>query len=222
MKHLLLAASFAATLATAPAWADNTQHLVDSSTLALQDMMGGAQGSQAQAFLQEAWAVVVCPDVFRAGILIGGEGGKCVLSARMQDGNWSNPAIYSMGGGSFGLQIGLQNSELMMIIMTQQGLNALLRSHFKIGADAGLTVATFGTGINGSMSTALKADIVSFAKSQGLYVGISLAGTVFSNDAGREQAYYGQALNTRQIVVDGMGTNPGANPLRDVLKQYGG
>lgn len=222
MKYLLLASVFAATLTTAPAWADNTQHLVDSATLALQDMMGGAQGSQAQAFLQKSWAVVICPNVFRAGFLIGGEGGKCVLSARTEDGGWSNPAIYSMGGGSFGLQVGLQNSELMMIIMTKQGLNALLNSHFKFGADAGLTVATFGAGVNGSMSTALKADIISFAKSQGLYGGVSLAGTVFSNDRGREQAYYGQVLDARQIVVDGMGQNPGANPLREVLKQYGG
>lgn len=220
MKTLLLAAALTATF-TAPALADSTQHLVDSATLALQDMMGGAQGSQAQAFLQKSWAVVICPNVFRAGFIIGGEGGHCVLSARTDEGGWSNPAIYSMGGGSFGLQVGLQNSELMMIIMTKQGLNALLNSHFKIGADAGLTVATFGAGVNGSMSTALKADIVSFSKSQGLYGGVSLAGSVFSDDLGRQQTYYGQALNARQIVIDGMGTNPGANPLREVLKNYG-
>lgn len=220
MKNLLLAAVFTAAFTT-PAWADNTQHLVDSSTLTLQDMMGGAQGSQAQAFLRKAWAVVICPNVFRAGFFIGGEGGGCVLSARTTDGGWSNPAIYSMGGGSFGLQIGLQNAEVLMIVMTKGGLNALLNSHFKIGADAGITVATLGAGVNGSMSMATDADIMSFSKSQGLYGGISLAGNILSSDSGREQSYYGQTLSARQIVVDGMGSNPGANPLRELLTRYG-
>ncbi|WP_026439002.1 lipid-binding SYLF domain-containing protein [Acidocella facilis] len=221
MKRLLLAAALAAGTA-APALAANPQHLVDSSTLALEDMMGGAQGSQAQEFLRKAKAVVVCPNVFKAGFFFGGEGGGCVMSARTADGGWSNPAIYSMGAGSFGLQIGVQNAEVMMIIMTTGGLNALLNSQFKIGADAGLSVATLGAGVNGAMSTATNADIISFSKSQGLYGGVSLSGTVLSNNAGAEQQYYGQQLDARQIVVDGQGNNPGANPLRQTLQRYGG
>lgn len=220
MRNLLVAAAFTAAF-TAPAWADNTQHLVDSSTLALQDMMNGSQGGQIQAFLQKSQAVVICPNVFRAGFFIGGEGGGCVLSARTPDGGWSNPAIYSMGGGSFGLQIGLQNAEVIMIVMTKGGLNALLNSQFKIGADAGLTVATLGAGVSGAMSMATNADIISFSKSQGLYGGVSLAGNILSNDVGREQSYYGQTLDARQIVIDGMGSNPGANPLRQLLGRYG-
>ena len=184
--------------------------------------MGGAQGSQAQDFLRKAKAVVVCPNVFKAGFFFGGEGGGCVMSARTADGGWSNPAIYSMGAGSFGLQIGVQNAEVMMIIMTNGGLNALLNSQFKIGADAGLSVATLGAGVNGAMSTAANADIISFSKSQGLYGGVSLSGTVLSNNAGAEQQYYGQQLDARQIVIDGQGNNPGANPLRQTLQRYGG
>lgn len=221
MKRLLLAAALAAGTA-APALAANPQHLVDSSTLALEDMMGGAQGSQAHDFLRKAKAVVVCPNVFKAGFFFGGEGGGCVMSARTADGGWSNPAIYSMGAGSFGLQIGVQNAEVMMIIMTNGGLNALLNSQFKIGADAGLSVATLGAGVNGAMSTAANADIISFSKSQGLYGGVSLSGTVLSNNAGAEQQYYGQQLDARQIVIDGQGNNPGANPLRQTLQRYGG
>lgn len=220
MKRLLLAAAFTAAL-TGPALADTPQHLVDSSTLALEDMMGGAEGSQAQEFLRRAKAVIICPNVFRAGFFFGGEGGGCVLSARTADGGWSNPAIYSMGSGSFGLQIGVQSAEVMMIIMTENGLNALLNSQFKIGADAGLSVATLGAGVAGALSTAWNADIISFSKSQGLYGGISLAGTVLSNDSGAEQRYYGEAFAARQIVIDGQGNNPGANPLRQTLQRYG-
>jgi lipid-binding SYLF domain-containing protein len=143
------------------------------------------------------------------------------MAARTADGSWSYPALYNLGSGSIGLQIGVQNSEVLMLIMTDDGLNALLNSQFKFGGDAGVSVATFGTGVNGSMSTALNADIISFSKSQGLYGGVSLGGSVLSNDAGAEQAYYGTQLDARQIVVDGQGNNPGANPLRTLLGRYG-
>ncbi|MDD2795194.1 lipid-binding SYLF domain-containing protein [Acidocella sp.] len=223
MKTFLLGMAIAtATLGTpAVALAGTPQHLVDSSTLAVEDMMGGAEGSQAQTFLRKAKAVVVCPDVFRAGFFIGGEGGGCVMVARTADGSWSYPAFYNMGSGSFGLQIGVQNAEVMMLIMTNGGLNAILNSQFKLGADAGLAVATLGAGVSGAMSTAINADILTFSKAQGLYGGISLSGSVLSNDAGTEQAYYGQQLDARQIVVDGQGSNPGANPLRTILTRYG-
>ena len=219
MKRLLLAAAFTAAIA-APALADTPQHLIDSSTLALEDLMGGAQGSQAQEFLRKARAVVVCPNVFRAGFIFGGEGGGCVMSARAPDGGWTNPAIYSMGSGSFGLQAGVQSAEVMMIIMTNGGLNALLNSQFKLGADAGITFATLGAGVSGGMSTAVDADIIGFSKAQGLYGGVSLSGSVLSNNAGAEQQYYGQQLDARQIVMDGQGNNPGANPLRETLARY--
>jgi lipid-binding SYLF domain-containing protein len=224
MKRMLLAMTIAAAALAAPsaALADSPQHLVDSATLSLESMMGGTEGSQAQQFLRRARAVVICPNIFRAGFFIGGEGGGCVMVARGDDGGWSNPAFYTMGSGSFGLQIGIQNAQVMMLIMTKDGLNALLNSQFKIGADAGLTVATLGAGVNGSMSTGLTADIVSFSKSQGLYGGISLAGSVLSNDSGTEQSYYGNVLDARQIVVEMQGSNPGANPLRATLAKFGG
>jgi lipid-binding SYLF domain-containing protein len=223
MKRLLLAATAAATLATPlAALADPPQHLVDSATLTVESMMDGSEGHEAAQFLRHAKAVVVCPNIFRAGFMFGGEGGGCVMVARGNTGGWSDPAFYGMGGGSFGLQIGLQSAQVMMMVMTDNGLNALLDSQFKIGADAGLTVATLGAGVNGSMSTGLTADIISFSKSEGLYGGISLAGSILSNDAGAEQAYYGSSLDARQIVVDMQGSNPGANPLREMLTRYGG
>jgi SH3 domain-containing YSC84-like protein 1 len=224
MKRLLLAATTAATLATplAAFAGPPPQHLVDSATLSIESMMDGSEGHTAAQFLRHAKAVVVCPNIFRAGFMFGGEGGNCVMVARGFNGGWSDPAFYTMGSGSFGLQIGIQNAQVMMMVMTNGGLNALLNSQFKFGADAGLTVATLGAGVNGSMSTALDADIVSFSKSEGLYGGISLSGAILSDDAGTDQRYYGAPLDARQIVVDMRGSNPGANPLREMLARYGG
>ena len=224
MKRLLLAATLlvAPMLAPVAARADSPQHLVDSATLSLEDIMGGSPGTQAQQFLEKARAVVVCPSIFRGAFFIGGEGGGCVMVARGAGGSWSDPAFYTLGSASFGLQVGVQNAEVMMLIMTTNGLNALLNSQFKFGADAGLTVATLGAGVNGSMSTGVSADILTISKTQGLYGGISLAGSILGSDTGTNQTYYGSAIDARQIVVDMQGSNPGANPLRAMLSKFGG
>jgi lipid-binding SYLF domain-containing protein len=212
----------AATFAPAAAFADSPQHLVDSSTLALESLMDGGPGQQAEQFLRKARAVVICPNIFRAGFMIGGEGGGCVMVARAAGGSWSDPAFYTLGSASFGFQIGVQSAQVLMLVMTSGGLNALLNSQFKFGADAGLTVATLGAGVNGSMSTALDADILTLSKTEGLYGGVSLAGSILGNDAGTEQAYYGNADDARDIVINMNGRNPGANPLRAALTRFGG
>jgi lipid-binding SYLF domain-containing protein len=221
MKFLRPALLTLSLLFPTAALADPPQELVDNATLTVESMMDGSQGNTAAQFLRRAQAVVVCPNIFRGAFIFGGEGGGCVLAAR-SSGGWSYPAFYSMGGGSFGFQAGVQNAKVMMFVMTRGGLNALLNSQFKFGADAGLTVATIGAGVNGSMSTALDADIVTLSQSQGLYGGVSLAGSIMSDNTGAEQQYYGQSLDSRAIVLNQQGTNQGANPLRSMLGRYGG
>ena len=224
MKRLLLAATLlvAPLLAPVAARADTPQHLVDSATLAVEDIMGAPGGTQAQQVLEKARAVVVCPSIFRGAFFFGGEGGGCVMVARGASGSWSDPAFYTLGSASFGLQIGVQSAEVMMLVMTTNGLDALLASQFKFGADAGLTIASLGAGVNGSMSTGATADILTVSKTQGLYGGLSLAGSILGYDTGTNQTYYHSALSSRQIIIDMDGTNPGANPLRATLAKYGG
>jgi lipid-binding SYLF domain-containing protein len=223
MKRLLLAATVLALfLAPVAARADSPQHLVDSATLSLEDLMGDQPGSSAQHFLQKARAVVLCPNIFRGAFIFGGEGGGCVMVARGAGGSWSYPAFYSLGSASFGLQIGVQNAEVLMLVMTNNGLNALLNSQFKFGADAGLTIATLGAGVNGSMSTGLTADILTLSKSQGAYGGISLEGSILGYDSGTAQSYYGSPVGAREIVLNMTVSNLGANPLRALLSKYGG
>ena len=164
---------------------------------------------------------MICPRIFKAGFFFGGEGGNCVMLGRAGNGTWSYPAFYTIGSGSFGLQIGLQDSQLFMLIMTRRGLNAVLDSQIKLGASAGVAIATIGAGINGSTTTAIGADIVAFSANRGLYGGISLEGSVMSADTAANQAYYGRSFAARQLVIDMQGGNPGADPLRDLLTRYG-
>src|SRR5271168_2219475 len=169
MKRMLIAAALSLLpLATAQAQGDQ-QALVDRSTLALQEMMTQTVSEDPRRALQSARGALICPQVFRAGFIIGGEGGGCVLVARGAENTWSYPAFYGMGSGSIGFQIGIQDSQFVMLIMTDRGLGAVMDSQFKIGADASLAIATIGAGVQGSTTGALGADIVAFSQSRGLY-----------------------------------------------------
>src|SRR5215472_9090419 len=99
-----------------------------------------------------------------------------------------------MGGGSFGLQIGIQDAQFIMLIMTEKGLRAILDSQFKLGADASIAIATIGAGVQGSTTTALGADIIAFSQTRGLYGGISLAGSIMGQRSDWNRAYYGRDL----------------------------
>jgi len=224
-RFLALAALAATVLLQAACSTGNTpgaqQTLVDRATLTVNDMMTQTISKDPQSLLRNAKAVMICPRIFKAGFFFGGEGGNCVLLARAGNGTWSYPAFYAIGSGSFGFQFGIEDNQLLMMIMTERGLNALLDSQIKLGANAGIAVATYGAGIQGSTTTAVGADIVAFAASRGLFGGVALEGSLMSTDSAADQTYYGQPLGARQLVVLMQGGNPGADPLRDVLTRYG-
>ncbi len=210
-------------LIASPALAQQEQQaLVDRATLALQELMTtGDRPQDAINFLKRSRAVLVCPRVFRAGFIIGGEGGGCVLVARDGGGSWSSPAFYTMGSGSFGLQIGIQDAMIAIMIMTDRGLQEVMNSQFTLGADASIALATLGGGIQGGTTAAAGADLVAVAKSRGLFAGISLSGTILSYRPEAAQAYYGRDYAARQIVVNMEAHNPGADPLRAMLMRFG-
>lgn len=198
------------------------QQLVDRATLTAQDVLAWRQnGGEAQRFLSRAKGVMICPSIFRMSFVFGGSGGGCVLLSRDANGSWSAPAFYSMGSGSFGLQAGIQDAEIMLFIMTRKGLTAILDSQFKIGADASVAFATIGAGMEGSTTAALRADIVAVEKTKGLFAGISLQGSMMSSDSVGNRAYYGQPVGPEDIVVTMRVNNPGADPLRAALMQFG-
>ncbi len=197
------------------------QTLVDRATLSVQEIMTQKVSQDPQSLLRNARGVMVCPRVFKAGFIFGGSGGGCVLLGRAGNGTWSYPAFYGMGSGSVGFQAGIQDSQIMIMIMTNKGLNAILDSQFKFGADASIAIATIGAGVEGATTAAIGADIVAFSLTRGLFGGVSLSGSIVSSRTEWNQAYYGQPYAARQIVVQMQGANPGADPLREVLTRYG-
>ena len=198
------------------------QAVVDRSTLTVQELLGGGRDQvNATALLRRARAVVICPRVFRAGFFFGGSGGSCVMVGRDGAGSWSSPAFYMLSSGSFGLQAGIEDAQVMMLVMNERALNAMLDSQFKFGADASIAVATLGGSVEGATTTAVGADIVSVAQSRGLFAGLTLAGAFLTPRSEWNRAYFGRDVGARQIVVTMEAHNPGADPLRAVLMRFG-
>jgi lipid-binding SYLF domain-containing protein len=125
-----------------------------------------------------------------------------------------------MGSGSVGLQIGAKVSEVVFIIKTEKGLQAILDHRFKFGAEAGVALAVVGIAVEGGSTMAGGADIIAFASSQGLFAGASLEGSYLDPDNDWNALYYGNGANTRAIVIDRRFTNPGAEPIRQFMAKW--
>lgn len=221
MRRLALFAAFALPLLFGGRDAraqSEEQALVDRAALALPEVFDiGDLSADARSLLGRARAAMICPRVIRGGFVLAGQGGDCVLLARDGGGSWSSPAFYTMGGASIGLQIGVQDAQVVMLIMNDRALDAVLDSQFRVGADANVALGTLGRGISGATTAAVGADMVTIARARGLYAGISLDGAILSARSDNMRAYFGRDVSARQIVLSMEAHNPAADPLRAQL-----
>ncbi|WP_408740270.1 lipid-binding SYLF domain-containing protein [Acetobacter sp. AN02] len=203
--------------------ADSQQTLVDKATLTVQDMFSGAKpDSGIMKNIRDARAVLICPSIFEMSIVFGGSGGGCLLLARDAQGSWSDPAFYRLSSGSFGLQLGMQDSQVMFFIMTDRGLQALLDSQMKLGANASASFATMGSGVGSGNAGRSNTDITGIQKSKGLFAGASLSGSKLSVNSSANRSYYNQAVGPEDIVITMRVNNPAADSLRSILMKVGG
>ena len=196
------------------------QSLVDQSLGSARKVLSGKDFPDALKLMPKARAVLVIPELVQGGFIIGAAGGRGVLMTRSGQGNWSYPAFYGMGSGSVGLQVGGKVSEIVFIILTEKGLQAMLDHKFKVGAEAGVTMVAVGAGIEGATTAAVGTDIVAFANSNGLFVGASLEGSFIDADNDWNALYYGAGATGRAIVADRRYTNPGAEPIRQFFAKW--
>jgi lipid-binding SYLF domain-containing protein len=225
MRRILMVAVAALALAVPQlAKASDEQQVVNDAVDAVQHLAtSSGVAANARDLLHRARGVMIVPTLVKAGFIFGGQGGTGVLLSRdPKTGIWSYPAFYAMGAGSFGLQIGVEVSRIMLIIMNDKALNAVMRSEFKIGGEAGIAVATLGGGAEASTTAAGGADIYALAESQGLFGGIAIQGGVIKPRTEQDQAYYGPRATAQDIVLRRSVKNPGAEPLRAELRQVAG
>jgi lipid-binding SYLF domain-containing protein len=151
--------------------------------------------------LDGAECVVVFPSVLKAGLIVGGRGGRGVASCRTAVG-WSAQAYFTLGGGSFGLQIGAKSTDFVMLFMDKDGLNSLLSDEFTLGADASVAAGPVGRQAGASTDLKLDAQILSYSRSKGLFVGLGLKGVVIKPDKDDMRDVYGEGVTAKEVLKE--------------------
>jgi SH3 domain-containing YSC84-like protein 1 len=195
---------------SAPAIAQQDQEaLVTSAQSTFSDFVRDPDMTWFRANIGKARAVLIAPEIVKAGWIFGGSGGRAVLYARDSQGKWAGPAFYNIGAASFGFQAGISVSQTVTLVMTEKGLNTLLANSVKLGGDASVAAGPVGAGANSDITT----DFVAFSRSKGLYGGLNLEGSVISPANDWNNTYYGKNVLPPDIVVRSDTHNPQGEQL---------
>lgn len=192
--------------------ASEQQSSVDKATVTVNQFSVDPDLEWLQKNAPKAMGIMVVPVSGKAGFIIGGSGGVGVYLARDRDGTWSYPAFYQLASLTFGLQIGVEVSEIVMLILSERGRDALLTTDVKLGADISVAAGPVGTG-----TKAQTADVVAYVKSQGAYAGFNVEGAVVSTKDSWNEKYYGQKVSPLDILIERKVMNAGADALRDAV-----
>lgn len=195
---------------------EDAQGIVDKARATLSEFLRDKNYEWLRENIKKAKGVLIYPQVLKAGFILGGSGGTGVLLTRdNKTQEWSNPAFYTLGSVSFGLQIGGEAAEVVLLVMSQKGVDSLLTSKFKLGGDTSIALGPVGAGAKADIT----ADFISFAKSKGLYAGLNLDGSYLDVRDSLNKAYYGKEATPVDIIVKKSVSNKGAVPLREELKK---
>lgn len=192
------------------------QGLVDKAKVTFNSFMRSKEYTWLHSHLKNAKGLLIYPQVLKAGFILGGSGGTGVLVVKdAKTGDWSNPAFYTIGSVSFGLQIGGEAAEVIVMAMSDKAIDSLMASSVKLGGDTSIALGPVGAGAKGNIT----ADFISFAKSKGLYAGLNLEGSVVDVRESLNKAYYHRDVRPVDIIVKHDVSNKGAASLRAALKK---
>src|SRR6202166_824049 len=172
--------------------------------------------------LDKADCVVVFPSVLKAAFIVGGSYGRGAMSCRRGEdfrGPWGAPTMMALEGGSFGLQIGGEATDFVLLVMNERGARGILASKVKLGADASVAAGPVGRTASVETDATLRADILSYSRARGVFVGVSLEGSSIRPDNGANRKIYGHELPARQIVLSGhVAIPPAAERMTSTLE----
>lgn len=205
-----------------PADMNKLDERLSSSAHVLQEIMGSTDKSIPQSLLDRSEAIVVIPSVLKGGFILGGKYGRGVESARsVGSPGWSAPAFIAVGGGSFGLQIGGQSVDYVLLIMNSHGLESLLKDKFEIGVDASVAAGPVGRNADAKTDALLRAEIISYSRSRGVFAGVTLNGAVMNQDKDANKEMYKRDISAREILLENKVKSPAqAAALLKLLGRY--
>jgi lipid-binding SYLF domain-containing protein len=183
--------------------AEEARRLQEAGTV-FQEIMGAEDKAIPNAILGKAEAIAIFPSTLKAGFVFGGIRGRGVISARRGD-TWSAPAFMTLTGGTFGLQIGGQAADVVLVINDRRGLENFIGNQFKFGAGVSAAAGPVGRDAQASTDLQLRAQILSYSRARGLFAGMTIDGSAVRGDRDANARFYGMPLETSQIVLDGQG-----------------
>ena len=172
---------------------------LDSSRIILNEIMTAPDHGIPDWIMNSAKCIAIIPSNLKVGFVFGANYGKGVATCRTEHG-WSAPAFFRMTGGSFGFQAGGQATDLVMVIRTDEGMQRLLTSKFKLGADASAAAGPVGRDAQGMTDLTLRAQVLTYSRARGLFAGVSINGAVIRQDKGDTRAFYGTMIPFRSIL----------------------
>ena len=198
--------------------APDQKALVEKAQFTLESFMADESMSWFHEHIKDARGMVIVPQLIKGAFFIGGSGGSGVLIAHDEKTDeWSYPAFVTLGGASFGFQFGGQASEVILLVMTQKGIDSMISTTVKLGADASVAVGPIGRGMEGSTAPNLSVDLLSFSRAQGLFGGVSVEGAAVAARDAWNTAYYGKPTKATDILVRRDVSNPHAENLRKAV-----
>jgi lipid-binding SYLF domain-containing protein len=220
LPALIFAAFFLASPGPAPAAASSesieAQGLVDKARVTFNGFIADKDYTWLHQNLNKARGILIFPQVLKAGFLLGGSGGTGVLMVKeKKTGTWSQPAFYTIGAVSVGLQIGGEAAEVVMLVMSDKAVDSLYASSVKLGGDTSIALGPVGAGAKGNVT----ADFISFAKSKGIYAGLNLEGSVIAVRDKLNYAYYKKTVRPVEIIVEQRVSNKGSGALRSAVRK---
>jgi lipid-binding SYLF domain-containing protein len=201
--------------------ASNEEERLVNAAKAFGEIMSAPDKGIPGNLLEKADCVVIIPGMKKGGFIVGGRYGKGLVSCRNTAKTaWGAPAMLEMGGGSFGLQIGASAVDVVMLVMERGGMDSLLKDKFTLGADASVAAGPVGRATTAETDAAMKAKILSYSRSHGVFAGLELSGASLNQDGNANKALYGREIDA-PAILGGKVTTPGAaKPVVDVLTKY--
>ena len=198
--------------------AETAANRVESAANVLNEIMSTPDKGIPEEILGNAKCIAVVPSLLKGGLGFGGAYGRGVATCRTGDG-WSAPAPFGIKGGSFGLQIGGQAVDLIMVVMNDQGMQNLLASKFKLGVDASAAAGPVGRHVEGDTDWKMRAQVLTYSRARGLFAGLTINGAVISQDKDATRELYGRLVPFKTILTGAVQTPQGGEPFVSAVRK---
>jgi lipid-binding SYLF domain-containing protein len=201
--------------------AESAAGRAESAATVLNEIMSAPDKGIPEEILGSAQCVAVVPTLLKGGFIFGGAHGKGMATCRTPQG-WSAPAPFTMTGGSFGFQIGLQGVDLVMLVMNDRGMQALLSSKFKLGADASAAGGPVGRHAEAATDWKMRAEVLTYSRARGLFAGVTVNGAVIRQDEDSTREIYGRLVPFKTILTGAVPTPQGGEPFVAAVRKATG